>query len=134
MVADKNERRQGSVGENSSDARYVPSDEKKDKVKTAAKKKANGPRDTTLKGQQRAQPPPAQAPPSLPPKEPTSAPFQQGEGAMLYGLEGQRKYDPPGPFQSTVSLNLDSVRNERDAFFAGLPSPSWPHSERPPLP
>ena len=37
---------------------------------------------------------------------------------MSYGPEGQREYMPPGPFQSTVSLNLDSVRDQKDACFA----------------
>ena len=44
----------------------------------------------------------------------------QGNGALSYELEGQREYGPLGPFQSKVSLNLDSVRNQRDAFVAGL--------------
>ena len=95
LVADKNERRQGIVGKKSSVARYVPSDEKKDKVKIAAKKKADGLRDTTRPRHKRAH---------LQPK----------------GLEGQREYGPPGSFQSTVSLNLDFVRDRKGAFFAGL--------------
>ena len=47
-------------------------------------------------------------------------PVPTGKGALSYGLEGQRQYGPPGPFQSTVSLNLDSVRDKKDACFTDL--------------
>ena len=64
---------------------------------------------------------PPEAPQAPPPvQEPTSAPFLTGKGALSYGLEGQREYGPPGPYQSTISLNLDSIRGERDYLFADL--------------
>ena len=69
---------------------------------------------TTPKG------PPAALPPPPPPRDLTSAPFLDGKGALSYGPGGQLEYGPPGLFQSTVSLNLDSVRDRRDAFFADL--------------
>ena len=64
----KNVRRQGSVGKNSSDVRYVPADEKKEKVKTTPKREANGPRDTSRIGQQRVHPPVARPAPLPPPR------------------------------------------------------------------
>ena len=120
--ADKNERRQGSVGENSINTctRYVPLDEKKDKVKTTEKKKPDGMLDTTRPRHQSVHQPPTAPPTPPPPREPTSAPFLQGKGALSYGLEGKRLYGPPEPYQSMISLNLDSVRPGRDDFFANL--------------
>ena len=52
------------------------------------------------------------------PQEQTTTPYLKGKAGLSY--EDQQKYAPRGPFQSAISLNLDSIRAQPDGFFADL--------------
>ena len=48
----------------------------------------------------------------------TTAPCLKGKAGL--SCESQQRYTPRGPFQSAISLNLDSIRTQPDGFFADL--------------
>ena len=110
--------RQGSLGENSLNLRYLPSDEAKDKVAPAGMGPAGthqvhpGPR-----GGSGTRPPPDKG---ANPDDATSAPYLSGTSGLSYEPDSQRAYTPQGPHQSTLSLNLDSLRAYPDGFYADL--------------
>jgi hypothetical protein len=116
-----NARRQGSVGKNSRTTRYVPSDEKKDQVVVKRPRTAtDNMRDKARPKQGEGPQPTAKKAPPPEPRAPQSAPYPIGELAISYGKEGQDRYAPSDPFQAVVSLNMDSVRDQKDIFFADL--------------
>ena len=63
-----------------------------------------------------ATPPPEEPHPEH--REAANAPYLKGKAGLSY--ETQQRYTPRMPFQSAISLNLDSIRVQLDGFFAGL--------------
>ena len=100
--------------------RYVPSDEKKDKVAPRPRTQTDGMRDTTRPDREwkPSAPKPKESLPE--PTAPQGAPYPIGEQATSYGSDGQKRYAPAKPYQGAVSLNMDSIRDQKDIFFADL--------------
>ena len=113
------QRPQDSVGENSYTTRYAPSDEKTDKVDPKrTRTKAGVIKDATrLRQGEGPQPPPPKKPPPEP-QAPQSASYPTGELATSYGQTWRERYTPAKPFQADVSLNMDTIRDHKDIFFA----------------
>ena len=83
-----------------------------------ADKKTYGMRDTTRPRQGGGpQPPPPKEPPPEP-RSPLSAFYPTGELATPYGPEEKKRYSPARPFRGVISLNMDSIRDQKDILFA----------------